>query len=145
MKKPLHRGIVLIGLVMLFGCAAVGPDYKRPAVPVPAAFKEMKGWKEAEPRDAAITTEWWKIFNDPLLNSIEEQVSISNQSLAQAEAQYRQARALVQGARANFFPVISTSTAAKRSWQPTGNGVSGSNPTDQYSLSLDAGWEIDLW
>jgi NodT family efflux transporter outer membrane factor (OMF) lipoprotein len=144
MNKTLHRGIVMIGLVMLFGCA-VGPDYQRPSVPVPAAFKEMKGWKEAEPRDAGIKAEWWTTFSDPLLNSLEEQVSISNQSLAQAEAQYRQARALVQGARANYFPVISTSAAAKRSWQPTGNGVSGTNPTDQYSLSLDAGWEIDLW
>ncbi len=144
MNKTLHRGIVMIGLVMLFGCA-VGPDYQRPSVPVPAAFKEMKGWKEAEPRDAGIKAEWWTTFSDPLLNSLEEQVSISNQSLAQAEAQYRQARALVQGARANYFPVISTSAAAKRSWQTTGNGGSGTNPTDQYSLPLDVGWEIDLW
>ncbi|HEY5523477.1 MAG TPA: efflux transporter outer membrane subunit, partial [Desulfuromonadaceae bacterium] len=144
MNKTLHRGIVMIGLVMLFSCA-VGPDYQRPSVPVPAAFKEMKGWKEAEPRDAGIKAEWWTTFSDPLLNSLEEQVSISNQSLAQAEAQYRQARALVQGARANYFPVISTSAAAKRSWQTTGNGGSGTNPTDQYSLPLDVGWEIDLW
>ncbi|MCG6535086.1 MAG: efflux transporter outer membrane subunit [Syntrophales bacterium LBB04] len=130
---------------MLFGCAAVGPDYKRPPVPVPMAFKELKGWREAQPRDDMIKTEWWKVFNDPLLNSFEEQVSISNQSLAQAEAQYRQARALVQGARANYFPVISASAAASRSWQPSRNSVSGTNPSNQYSLSLDAGWEIDLW
>ncbi len=144
MNKPLLRGIVMIGLVMLLGCA-IGPDYKRPPVPVPMEFKEMKGWKEAKPRDDGTKTEWWKVFNDPLLNSLEEQVGISNQSLAQAEAQYRQARALVQGARANYFPVISASTAASRSRQSSGNTVSGTNTTDQYSLSLDAGWEIDLW
>jgi len=144
MNKPLHRGISMIGLVMLFGCA-VGPDYKRPPVPVPVAFKEMKGWKEAQPRDDRIKTEWWKVFNDPLLNSLEEQVSLSNQSLAQAEAQYRQALALVQGARANYFPIISASAAASRSWQSSSNSVSGTNPTDQYSPSLNAGWEIDLW
>ena len=134
----------MIGLVMLFGCA-VGPDYKRPPVPAPTAFKELKGWKEAQPRDDRIKAEWWNVFNDPLLNSLEEQVSISNQSLAQAEAQYRQARALVQGARANYFPVISASAAASRSWQPSSTNVSGTNPTNQYSLSLDAGWDIDLW
>lgn len=144
MNKLLHLCIVMIGLVMFFGCT-VGPDYKRPTVNVPVAFKELKGWKEAQPRDDGIRTDWWKIFNDPLLNSLEEQVSISNQSLAQAEAQYRQALALVQGARANYFPVISASAGASRSWQPGSNRVSGTNSTDQYSLSLDAGWEIDLW
>ena len=144
MNKPLHQSIVMMGLVMLFGCA-VGPDYKRPPVPVPTAFKELKDWKEAQPRDDGIKTEWWKVFNDPPLNSLEEQVSLSNQSLAQAEALYRQARALVQGARANYFPIISASAAASRSWQPSGTNVSGTNPADQYSLSLDAGWEIDLW
>ena len=144
MNKLLHLCIVMIGLVMFFGCT-VGPDYKRPTVNVPVAFKELKSWKEAQPRDDGIRTDWWKIFNDPLLNSLEEQVSISNQSLAQADAQYRQALALVQGARANYFPVISVSAGASRSWQPGSNRVSGTNPTDQYSLSLDAGWEIDLW
>jgi len=136
MNKPLHQSIVMMGLVMLFGCA-VGPDYKRPPVPVPTAFKELKDWKEAQPRDDGIKTEWWKVFNDPPLNSLEEQVSLSNQSLAQAEALYRQARALVQGARANYFPIISASAAASRSWQPSGTNVSGTNPADQYSLSLD--------
>jgi NodT family efflux transporter outer membrane factor (OMF) lipoprotein len=134
----------MIGLVMLFGCA-VGPDYKRPPVPVPMAYKELKGWREAQPRDNVIKADWWNVFNDPLLNSLEAQVSISNQSLAQAEAQYRQARALVQGARANYFPVISASASASRSWQPSSTNVSGTNPANQYSLSLDAGWEIDLW
>lgn len=144
MNKLLHRSIVMIGLVMLFGCA-VGPDYKRPPVPVPMAYKELKGWREAQPRDNVIKADWWNVFNDPLLNSLEAQVSISNQSLAQAEAQYRQARALVQGARANYFPVISASASASRSWQPSSTNVSGTNPANQYSLSLDAGWEIDLW
>jgi NodT family efflux transporter outer membrane factor (OMF) lipoprotein len=144
MNKPLHLCIVMIGLVIFFGCT-VGPDYRRPTINVPVAFKELKGWREAQPRDDGIKTDWWKIFNDPLLNSLEAQVSISNQSLAQAEAQYRQALALVQGARANYFPVISASAAASRSWQSRSSKVSGTNPTDQYSLSLDASWDIDLW
>ena len=103
MNKLLHLSVIMIGLVMLSGCAA-GPDYKRPPVPVPVAFKELKGWKEAQPRDDTIKDQWWEAFVDPLLNSIEEQVSISNQSLAQAEAQYRQARSIVRGRGRTIFP-----------------------------------------
>jgi NodT family efflux transporter outer membrane factor (OMF) lipoprotein len=144
MNKPLHRSIIMIVVMILFGCA-VGPDYKRPLVNAPAAYKELKGWREAQPRDDVIKAEWWRVFNDPLLNSLEEQVGISNQSLAQAEAQYRQALALVQAARASYFPVISTSAAANRSWHSASGSASGTNPADQYSLSLGAGWETDLW
>jgi NodT family efflux transporter outer membrane factor (OMF) lipoprotein len=109
-------------------------------------FKEIKGWKEAQPRDHEITIQWWKVFNDPLLNSLGEQVSISNQSLVQAEAQYRQALALVQGARANYFPQIAASAAVTRA-QSTGNNNSnaGTVTANQHSVALSAGWEIDVW
>ena len=138
MSKPLHLSIVMIGLAMLFGCT-VGPDYKRPKVTVPVAFKELKGWKQAQPRDQEVTAKWWMVFNDPLLNDLEAQVVISNQSLAQAEAQYRQALALVQGARANYFPQIAGSAAFTRS-RPA-----GMDTTNQHLLSLNAGWEVDIW
>ncbi len=144
MKKPSHLSMGLIAAVMLSGCVA-GSDYKRPPVAAPAAYKELKGWKEAQPRDDGVKMDWWTVFNDPLLNSLEGQVSVSNQSLAQAEAQYRQAQALVQAARASYFPVVSASRATSRSWHATSVSASGTNPTDQYSLSLGAGWEIDLW
>ncbi|MCK9195812.1 MAG: efflux transporter outer membrane subunit, partial [Syntrophales bacterium] len=145
MNKPLHLCIVMIGLVMLFGCTA-GPDYKRPTVNVPVAFKELKGWKEAQPRDHEITIQWWKVFNDPLLNSLEEQVSISNQSLVQAEAQYRQAVALVQGARANYFPQIAASAAFTRARSSgSSNSNAGATTANQHEFSLSAGWEIDIW
>ncbi len=145
MNKPSHICIVMVGLAMFFGCT-VGPDYKRPTINVPVAFKELKGWKEAQPRDHEITTQWWKVFNDPLLNSLEEQVSISNQSLVQAEAQYRQALALVQGARANYFPQIAATAAFTRA-QSSGNNNSngGTSTANQHLFSLSAGWEIDIW
>lgn len=141
MRKKLLRTITVILSIALFGCTA-GPDYRRPSVTVPAGFKELKGWKEAEPRDHEIVATWWKVFGDSQLNALEEQVVISNQSLAQAEAQYRQARALVQGARANYYPVLSVSASASRS-RPSGSTAAGT--TDQYQLPLDALWEVDLW
>ncbi|HMK14475.1 MAG TPA: efflux transporter outer membrane subunit [Burkholderiales bacterium] len=136
--------------LMLLAACTVGPDYVRPAVEAPAAFKEMDGWKPAQPRDQEIKGKWWEAYNDPLLNSLEEQVNISNQNLAQAEAQYRQARALVQSARAAYFPTVSASASESRSHSPTGFSNSQSQSIkpgiqNSYQLTLDAAWEPDLW
>ncbi|MGZ4958246.1 MAG: hypothetical protein ACXV7J_03245, partial [Methylomonas sp.] len=89
--------------IQLTGCA-VGPDYVRPQTQVAAEFKELKGWKQAQPRDASLPGKWWEIFNDPKLNELEEQVAVANQSIAQAEAQYRQAQNLVQSVQSSFLP-----------------------------------------
>jgi NodT family efflux transporter outer membrane factor (OMF) lipoprotein len=129
-------------LSMLLGACAVGPDYVRPTVEVPTAFKESTGWKTAEPRDQEIRGKWWEAYNDALLNSLEEQVSISNQNLAQAEARYRQASALVQSARANYYPNVTGNVSAGRGNR--GNSAITST-SDTHSLSVSANWEIDLW
>ena len=145
------KPIILI-LPLLLGACTLGPDYVRPTVDTPIAFKELDGWKIAQPRDQEIRGNWWQIFNDPLLNSLEEQVSISNQNLAQAEARFRQARALVQSARAAYFPSVGGSAAVTRSSgssrgssQSTVSGGTSSGPSTSHSLALDANWEPDLW
>jgi NodT family efflux transporter outer membrane factor (OMF) lipoprotein len=128
--------------MFLLSACAVGPNYVRPPVATPAAFKETMGWKTAQPRDHEIRGKWWEVFNDPILNSLEAQVSISNQDLARAEANYRQAQALVQAARANYFPKASTAISATRS----GRGApSATGPSTSRSLNVDANWEADLW
>ena len=99
-----------IALTVLTACT-VGPDYVRPTAEVPVSYKETVGWKVAEPKDHLIRGAWWEIYNDPELNALEEQVNLSNQNIAQAEAQFRQARALVQVARAAYFPTVTTSPA----------------------------------
>lgn len=139
-------------LVLLTACT-VGPDYVRPTIEAPAAFKEMVGWKTAQPRDQEFKGKWWETYNEPLLNSLEEQVNISNQNLAQAEAQYRQARALVQSARAGYFPTVSASASETRSRASSSfssTQLQSTNPitrgiTNNYLLTLDAAWEPDLW
>src|ERR1700692_3390131 len=101
--------ILTVAVLMLLsiGCM-VGPNYKRPAAPAPAAFKEPlpDGWKEAQPSDGAIRGKWWEIYNDPNLNALEEQVNISNQNILSAEAQYRGARDAVRIARSGLFPTV---------------------------------------
>jgi NodT family efflux transporter outer membrane factor (OMF) lipoprotein len=142
MKKLLIFNILLMFLVMIFGCS-VGPDYKRPDAPVPSSFKELKGWRQALPRDQEIRTKWWEAFGDPILNSLAEQVNVSNQSIALAESQYRQAQALVQLARANYFPTVAAGASYTRSLPPGGGGTYSA--VDQHQVSLNAAWEVDLW
>ena len=86
--------------------ASKSPPYQRPTAAVPPDFKEAPpaGWKEAQPSDGALRGKWWEIYNDPALNALEEQVSISNQNVLQAEAQFREAKAAVRIARSALFP-----------------------------------------
>jgi outer membrane protein TolC len=104
---------------LLCSACAVGPRYKPPSAPVPAAFKEQPArdstvaaeWQAARPRDDAIRTNWWEAFQDPVLNALEEQVAVSNQTVAQAEAQFRAARAAIRGVRADLFPTVTAGTS----------------------------------
>jgi NodT family efflux transporter outer membrane factor (OMF) lipoprotein len=141
---------ISILILLLTGCA-VGPDYKRPALEVPAAYKESSaelGWKQAEPRDFAPRGSWWTIFGDPALDGMMAKVDVSNQSIAAAEAQLRVSAALAEQARAGFWPTV-TGTVQKTESQPsaTTGPIIGqaANRRTIYSLPLNASWEADLW
>jgi NodT family efflux transporter outer membrane factor (OMF) lipoprotein len=142
------RTIIIFCLLLPVGCT-VGPDYVRPT-PVetmPTTFKELQGWKVAQPRDGKITERWWEIYHDPVLNSLEEQVAISNLNVAVVEAQFRQARALVQAAKAGYFPSLTVGASATRSQSsknPTAGSSAGSTVSN-FQLPLDLTWELDLW
>ena len=146
--RPGSRLLAVAGGVTLLSACTVGPDYVRPTAVVPPVFKEMSGWKVAQPRDGAIRGAWWKIFNDGRLDELEEQVSVSNQNVAAAEAQFRQAHALAQGARAGYFPTVTAGGGVTRSNSPVrgGGGVAATSTTvTEYLLSASVSWELDLW
>jgi NodT family efflux transporter outer membrane factor (OMF) lipoprotein len=134
----------------LSGCA-VGPNYKRPAVATPPIFKEAEGWKPAEPADAAPRHEWWKAFGDPVLDELEAKVLVSNQTLAQSEAAYRQAKGLLDQQRATLFPTVNLNGQAIRSQSPSGFTSSAgqisvqAKPIDTYVTNLGLSWDVDLW
>lgn len=145
------RGFVLLiscgVLTLLTGCA-VGPDYVRPTAGTPVSYKENAGWKVAEPRDNAIKGKWWEIYNDPQLNALEEQVNVSNQNIAAAEAQFRQATALVQASQAGLFPVVGATVTPSRSSKATGGSGSASrsrSTTNDFLLTGLVSWELDVW
>ncbi len=93
----------------------VGPDYQKPDAPVSIAYKELQGWTIAQPQDTAQRGPWWSVYHDPELDALERQVDVSNQTVKQFEAQYRNAVALVQEARADLFPVVSANAGVTHS------------------------------
>ncbi len=140
-----HASIPLL-LAILSACT-VGPDYLRPKVETPPSYKEVEGWKKAEPQDNIPRGPWWTIYNDPQLNALEEQVNISNQNLAAAEAQYRQALAQVQISRAAYYPTATAGPGATRlrtsANAPGAQGVSNTN--SDYLLTGEVSWQPDIW
>lgn len=128
----------------LTGCM-VGPDYIRPEAPVSAEFKEVKGWKQAQPRDTGLPGKWWEIFNDPKLNELEEQVASANQSIVQAEAQYRQAQHLVQSAQSSLLPVAMLSGSFNRFRAASGQNVAVPGVRNLFNQAVNIAWEPDLW
>jgi NodT family efflux transporter outer membrane factor (OMF) lipoprotein len=123
----------------LAGCL-VGPNYSRPSAPVSPAFKEAAGWAPAQPFDAASRLDWWTAFGDPILDNLEQRVDVSNQTLAAAEAAYRQAHALVAQDRAALFPTVALDGGVT-----TGGGGANHPSGTTYSLGLGGTWEPDLW
>ena len=138
--------VPLAAATALAGCM-VGPDYVRPSAPVPDAYKEMEGWKRAEPRDAIERGRWWEMFGDRELDTLAARVDISNQNIRLAEANYRQAQALTEQARAGLFPTVGAGTSVIRSKSPSlSNQPSfATGAVNNYNLNLNASWELDLW
>jgi NodT family efflux transporter outer membrane factor (OMF) lipoprotein len=140
----------------LAGCQ-VGPQYARPTAPLapefkeslPENFKSEDGWKPAQPSDAHLKGDWWTLFNDPQLNSLEAQIDPANQTMQQAEANFRAARAAVRFNRASEAPTIgaapSVGAIRDSNHQPYLN-ISGSNNGEgDFTLPFDLNYEIDLW
>ncbi len=147
-------GFTVVGLV-LSGCA-VGPNYVRPdalakGVATPVAFKEAEGWKQATPSDEVSRQDWWRVFNDPVLNDLEAQVLVSNQNLAQSEAAYRQAKATLDQQRATLFPTVNLtgsgtdSKSASGFTSATGFASPASKPVQSYTTRLGLTWDLDIW
>ena len=132
---------LVVGAVFICAGCSIGPRYQRPVAPAPSAFKEVAGndqWKMATPSDGLIKGKWWEVFGDQQLNRLEELVNVDNQNVKQAEAQFREARALVLAAHANYYPTIGSSPSLGQTFQRKA-GVSS------FSLPLSVSWEPDLW
>ncbi|WP_131794794.1 efflux transporter outer membrane subunit [Fluoribacter gormanii] len=161
---------LILSSLLLCSCM-VGPNYVPPKLVVPTQFKEAKGkeitgtkrknWKPIQPQDDIDRGEWWKIFNDPVLNDLEDQLNHFNQNIANAEANFRQSLAIVDQARANLYPTVVGAFSLFRQRQAGGttsiigsSGTAGTattgiapaaTTTTIYTSFLNASWEPDLW
>ncbi|MDE1179836.1 efflux transporter outer membrane subunit [Paraburkholderia sp.] len=151
------RRVSTIALATLCAACTIGPDYVRPAMTVPATYKEQTAsglWQQATPDPAgAIDSRWWTLFHDDTLNALCERALKANQTIAEYEAAYRSARAQVAASRASLFPTVSFAGSGTRS----GGGASSSSTYSSSSGSvssyttknvtgeLEASWEPDLW
>lgn len=150
MKLPAALRFVpsLLLLAVLGGCM-VGPDYQRPATVAPVAFKEAAGWTAAAPKDDQAKGRWWTIYGDATLDALMDQVALSNQTVAQYEAQYRQALALTRASKADLLPSVSATLDSTRSETATSSSsaysTSQGGASNTHSATLSASWELDLW
>ncbi len=131
-------------LLLLIGCAAVGPDYTPPASRAPAAWSTPleSGLSDGRPGRADLAR-WWQGFADPILTGLIETAAAENLDVAQAKARLREARARWGGSRADQYPTVDASGAATRSL--TGANTGSGRETRLYDLGFDAGWEIDIF
>lgn len=147
------RGSRLLSLslcVAMLSACAVGPDYQRPQTAQIAQYKEAEGWRQANPSDSLARGAWWELYGDQQLNGLIEKLNNANQTVAQSEAQYRQAQALVRSARGAFYPSVDLSLGKTRSSQGTGSSSSSlssssSGIRDTYNAQLGVSWEADIW
>ena len=134
-------------LLQVSSCT-VGPKYHTPAAPVPSTYKELKDWKPAQPNDQNLGGAWWKIFQDPQLDALELQVNVSNQNLKAAEAQYRQARAVLAYNRADYYPTVTADPSATRtrvSANNPANSILRGTSYNDFVLPFDLSYQADVW
>lgn len=137
--KSLVSRMAFVAMALTLASCVMGPNYRRPQLVTPPAYKESQGWKIAEPRDGVNRGAWWEVFGDTQLNALADKLGKSNQSLKVAEAQYRRAQAVVQQSRAGLFPVVTGDVSVTRS------GSGSRAPATEYDLSARASWDADLW
>lgn len=115
---------------------------------MPPAYKEAANFNVAQPSDAAAKGKWWEVYGDPQLNSLEEQVTVSNETLKAAQAQFLEARAAVRVARAAYYPTVSGAASAARTGQSQNKPLFGATSPVTYNdfqLPVDVAYEPDVW
>jgi NodT family efflux transporter outer membrane factor (OMF) lipoprotein len=154
---------VFAALASVSGCR-VGPRYQTPAPPAVTApnykestvnFHDAEGWKVASPQDAMIRGKWWEIFNEPELNTLEEQLNIDNQNIKVSFQNYMAARSLIAQARSQYWPQITVGPGWSRSRSSSNTGKNNNNnsngnnnngsTTGLWQLPLDVTWTPDFF
>ncbi|MFZ6657945.1 efflux transporter outer membrane subunit [Undibacterium sp. TJN19] len=155
MNSVIHRpySTPIFAALLLAGCAITKVD-PPPPVTATAQFKETGAWQQA---NAAVTVsdKWWTLFNDPVLDDLQNRLVIDNENLKVAAAQVANARAVLEASRSAMYPTLSAGLSATREGSPSNtpsatainSGISSGsgNVSNSFSLTANANWEVDLW
>ena len=140
--------VAALAPIAIYGCD-LAPDYKVPPTPVvPASFKEIGPWTTATPEDTLPKGNWWQLYNDNTLNTLETRLDADNPNLAAALARYDAARAFVAEAQSAYFPLVGTGENFTRNRQSDNRPLRGSNQPDFYAadtVGLSVNYELDVW
>jgi NodT family efflux transporter outer membrane factor (OMF) lipoprotein len=141
-------GLLALGMLLFTGCT-VGPKYHPPVMQVPSSYKEVGDWKPAQPNDQNLGGNWWTIFQDPQLDSLEQQINVGNQNLKAAEAQFRQARAALRYNRADYYPTVTAGASASRqrisARRPPATSIFDGITYNDFVLPFSVSYQADVW
>ena len=135
-----RRAYAIALLALLAGCA-VQPNYQRPAVELPAAWK-------ATPAAAVVEGHWWRIYGDPALEALVAEAMAQNRDLARAAARVDEARALLAQAQAAFYPSVDANLGRNRTLSSSATGLLPpgiARERNDYRATLGVSYELDLW
>jgi NodT family efflux transporter outer membrane factor (OMF) lipoprotein len=148
----LAAGCACALLLCLAGCT-VGPNYHRPSAPAAPEWKSIPppngSWTQAAPNDGVLRGAWWQMYGDAELNTLENKVAVSNQTLRVAMEQYFEAREQVQVARSQYYPTLAAGPAFNRTRESNNQANTNKAVTNYqynaFSIDGQAQWEPDLW
>lgn len=143
-KITIHT--LLLSVLLVLSACTLGPNYQKPEAMVPLTYKNDVPWKEATPQDGLPKGAWWDVYDDSVLNQLEEQAVKANQSLQAAFARVQQVRASQRFSEADRLPQINLNGSATRQRSSADFTSSGQEETGTvFSLPFDLNYEVDLW
>ena len=138
---PRFLSLIAPALVLVLSGCSLAPDYQRPELDLPQA------WEETQPQ--AFQDKWWERFNDPVLNSIVEEVLANNKNITEMAIRVEQAQASLGMARSYLFPIPAASADGTRTMARSADSPiamkSGGKNTHSFSGGLAASWTLDFW
>jgi NodT family efflux transporter outer membrane factor (OMF) lipoprotein len=135
-------------LTLLLGACSLAPPLKTPVVPTANAYKEIGQWTQAQPADRLARDSWWTLYGTEELDQLQQRLIAGNPTLAAALANYAQARALSDQARAGLFPTLGVGAGAERDRESINAPLRGPTAPTYYNANTLGGsvnYELDLW
>jgi len=132
----------------MLGACSLAPPLKTPDIPTAEAYKELGPWTEAQPADRLPRDRWWTLYDNAELDELQKRLIAGNPTLAAALANYAQARALSDQARAGLFPTLGLSAGVERDRESINAPLRGPTTPTYYNANTVGGsvsYELDLW